>query len=142
MDISEDEKYLYTVNMYTKELYKIEIGNPTNISKYAIPNPYDSECDDAMVRPWAVKVKGENVFIGSVCENKIESDVGAAIQKFNGSDWSLFAKTGSLQYNKEPGVINLVDDIDGSDEPEPWKNWQDLEEKIQGTVEPKPDIQY
>ncbi len=136
LDISEDEKYLYTVNMGTKELYKIEINNPAHIGKVSIPNPYLNDCNDSKVRPWAIKIKGKNIYIGSICENQIENDIGAIVQKFDGSNWSIFAKTGSLQYQKEPGVINELSDPP-LDEPEPWKNWEDPNDHISGEGRPR-----
>ncbi len=112
LDISEDEKYLYTINLYTKQLIKIDAESGAIIFKKDIPNPYGSDCNSSMVRPWALKVLGKDVYIGSVCEDKISngyptdsstdhsSELGAAIQKFDGTNFTLFAKTNTLNYLK------------------------------------------
>ena len=112
LDISEDEKYLYTINLYKKQLIKIDAESGAIIFKKDIPNPYGSDCNSSMVRPWALKVLGNSVYIGSVCEDKISngyptdsstdhsSELGAIIQKFDGTNFTLFAKTNTLNYLK------------------------------------------
>jgi protocatechuate 3,4-dioxygenase beta subunit len=99
IEISEDETKLYTVNIHKRELVIIDANSGDILQNVAIPNPYtNAECDDSMVRPWATKVRGSDVFIGSVCEDKIENGVGAAIQKYNGAIFQTIAKTNSLTY--------------------------------------------
>jgi hypothetical protein len=60
LDISEDEKTLYTVNLYKKELVIIDTATK-NITTKAILNPYGTDCADSHVRPWAVKARGNDV---------------------------------------------------------------------------------
>jgi hypothetical protein len=99
IDISEDETKLYVVNLNTKELVTIDANTGNILSSTAITNPYaGGECSAANVRPWALKVRGTDVFIGSVCEDKVENDVGAVIQKYDGTTFTTIAKTNSLQY--------------------------------------------
>jgi len=98
LEMSEDETTLYTINMLKKQLVIIDIATQ-DVQTVDIPNPYgDDVCDASMVRPWALKVRGDEVFIGSVCEDKIEDDLGAAIQKYDGSTIKKVAQTNSLQY--------------------------------------------
>ncbi len=104
LEISEDESKLYTVNMNTKELVTIDANTGNILSTTSIPNPYtNGECSAAMVRPWALKVRGSDVFIGSVCEDQIENNVGAAIQKYNGAIFQTVAQTNSLRYLRARG---------------------------------------
>ena len=99
LEISEDETKLYSVNMQTKELVVMDANNGAILQTVSIPNPYTGgECTANMVRPWALKVRGTDVFIGSVCEDQIENDVGAAIQKYNGAIFQTAAMTNSLRY--------------------------------------------
>jgi len=88
--------------MNTKQLVKIDIATK-NITTFNIPNPYGANCADDKVRPWALKVRGKDVFIGSVCEDKIEDDLGAAIQKFDGTSFTTIATTKSLRYLRSRG---------------------------------------
>jgi len=98
IDINEAETELYAVNMNTKELVIINPDTGAIINNVTIPNPYGAECPDEDVRPWALKARGTDVFIGSVCESKVEAGVGAAIQKYNGAIFQTIAKTNSLAY--------------------------------------------
>jgi len=104
LEISEDETKLYTVNMHTKELIIIDSSTGNILQSVAIPNPYtNSECANDMVRPWALKVKGSDVFIGSVCEDQVENNVGASVQKYNGAIFQTIAQTNSLRYLRARG---------------------------------------
>jgi protocatechuate 3,4-dioxygenase beta subunit len=99
LEISEDETKLYTVNLNTKELVIIDANSGALLQSVSIPNPYvGGECSADMVRPWALKVRGSDVFIGSVCEDEISNDVGAAIQKYNGAIFQTAAMSNSLRY--------------------------------------------
>ena len=57
MDISDDGKYLFVVNLNTRQIHKIFINNPAvvptaaNITTYTIPNP----CGSTDNRPFALK---------------------------------------------------------------------------------------
>ena len=104
LDISEDETKLYTVNMNKKELVIIDVASGKILQNIAIPNPYGAECPDTSVRPWALKTRGLDVFIGSVCETGIENGVGAVIQKYDGITMTKFTQTNSLQYLKPKWV--------------------------------------
>jgi len=113
LDISEDDKYLYTINLKNKTLIKIDAITGEVLSAAAIPNPYGGQCSDEMVRPWALKVRGSEIFIGSVCENEIldgddptdmdAEGLGAAIQKYDGSDFSNVAQTNTLRFLRPKG---------------------------------------
>ena len=99
LDISEDETKLYTINLRTKELVEIDANSGAITKTTAIPNPYtNGECPASDVRPWGVKVRGTDVFIGSVCESGIENGVGASVQKYNGAIFQEIARTNTLHY--------------------------------------------
>ncbi len=116
LDISEDEKYLYATNIGAKKLVKIDIKTKT-YTQIDIPNPYGSDCPKNNVIPWALKIKGKDVYVGSICNSNVS--LGAAIQKYDGANFTLFAKTKSLSYAKQPGYVN--DDSTA----EPFVNWDD-----------------
>jgi hypothetical protein len=101
LDISEDETKLYVVNLGTKELVTIDVNTGAILTSTPLPNPYtNAECPASDVRPWALKVLGNDVYIGSVCESGIEAGVGAAIQKYNGAIVQTVTKTNTLTYLK------------------------------------------
>jgi hypothetical protein len=113
LDISEDDKYLYTINLKNKTLIKLDASSGDILATASIPNPYGSECTDEKVRPWALKIRGNDVFIGSVCEDEIldgddptdmeAGGIGAAIQKFDGSEFTNFAMTNTLRFLRPKG---------------------------------------
>ncbi|MBL7787206.1 MAG: hypothetical protein JNM36_14970, partial [Chitinophagales bacterium] len=67
LDISEDNNYLYFVNLYNKKLYKLDITGATPV----LADSYDIPADCAGTgdaRPFGLKVKDGKVYIGSVCD--------------------------------------------------------------------------
>ena len=137
LELSEDGKYLYTINLYKKELIKIEIATGEVIFKKLIPNPYGKACNDEMVRPWALNVNNGSVFIGSVCENRISNgyptevdhtgELGGAIQKFDGESFSNFAFTNTLNYLKPRPYLPEKDDAEPVPQIDQNNNWKDTD---------------
>jgi SdrD B-like domain/Proprotein convertase P-domain len=72
IEISENGKYLYVVNLKDRKLWRVEIGvngtAPTlssQIEAYAaLPNP----CTNSTFRPFALKVYRGDIYIGGVCD--------------------------------------------------------------------------
>jgi hypothetical protein len=97
MDFSDDEKYLYLVNLFDKKLYRIEMdadNNPAtppalaDISAYTIPNP---GCSNNDYQPYAVKYYRGRVYIGVVCTaytSQNINDVSATVYSFDGSSFT------------------------------------------------------
>ncbi len=69
IDISDDGKYLFVVNLFTREVHKIFINNPatvptaSNVTTYSIPNP----CGNTDYRPFALKYYNGSLYIGVAC---------------------------------------------------------------------------
>jgi len=98
VDISEDGNTLYTVSLGSKELVSIPLVNPNSYTHTPIPNPYGASCPTADVRPWATKVHGSDIYIGSVCES--DMTVGAAVQKYDGTNFTTVTIGNKLNYDK------------------------------------------
>ncbi|CAA6801140.1 MAG: Cna B domain protein [uncultured Sulfurovum sp.] len=99
IDISEDYKTLYALNMHTKSIVEIDTTSGAILKTTQLPNPYGvSICPSADVRPWALTVKGNNVYVGSICESKVSDGVGASIQKYNGAIVQEVARNNTLDY--------------------------------------------
>jgi hypothetical protein len=84
LEISEDGKTLFFVNLFDKKLYKLDISGttPVLISGTAIPNV----CEGGNSRPFGLKVYKGEVYIGSVCDaftSQNKSDLRASVQRFN-----------------------------------------------------------
>jgi Secretion system C-terminal sorting domain/SdrD B-like domain len=98
IDISEDGRYLYVVNLFDKKLYEIDLQNAripvtptsTNIRSWVIPNP---ACSGGENRPWAIKVYRGKIYVGTVCDaqvSQLASDLKATIYEFNPSGTGNF----------------------------------------------------
>ena len=95
IDISSDEKYLFTVNLFEKKLIRINL-TPTltaptggDISQFNIPNP---GCINGQVRPWALKYYLGKLYVGVTCDGSTgsSSDLSLHVYAFDvaTSTWS------------------------------------------------------
>ncbi len=89
MDVSEDERYLYIMGLYTRKLYSIhlnrpfELPNAADVDSFSIPDP---ACTNGTYRPWAVKVHRGKVYVGVVCDASIggtANDLHAFVYEFD-----------------------------------------------------------
>ncbi|MBL7978499.1 MAG: DUF11 domain-containing protein, partial [Bacteroidetes Order II. Incertae sedis bacterium] len=88
--VSDDQKDLYTINLYGKQLIKMRIGLtgavPTGamVTQYAIPTP---TCNHGTSRPFAVEFYRSLVYVGLVCSAEDASgtsaDLAAYVYTFN-----------------------------------------------------------
>lgn len=97
MDFSDDEKYLYLVNLYDKKLYRIEMdadNNPAtapslaDITSYLIPDP---GCSNSDYQPYAVKYYRGKVYVGVICTaftTQNVNDLTATVYSFDGSSFN------------------------------------------------------
>ncbi|MBK9109848.1 MAG: DUF11 domain-containing protein [Saprospiraceae bacterium] len=90
MDISEDEKTLYLINLHTRKLYSIFINLPfempdaADVDSFDIPDP---GCSNGNFRPWAAKMHRRILYVGVVCDASgpmgSASDLSAFVYAFN-----------------------------------------------------------
>ncbi|HMS28664.1 MAG TPA: SdrD B-like domain-containing protein [Saprospiraceae bacterium] len=81
LEISEDGRYLFVVNLFDRKLYRIDLQNaaspvaPTsaNISSYTIANPCNTT-NAGEYRPFALKVFRGKLYIGVVCSGQDASN--------------------------------------------------------------------
>jgi hypothetical protein len=128
LDISDDGKFVYVVNLFDKKLYKIATVNANNpqtataaqVTSYAIPNPGFT---GGTYRPWAVKFYRGKVYVGVVNDLSTTTllsgttagtytNAGGLVYEFN-PDNNNFAvhTTISLNYDKQsPDVYVLTSD--------------------------------
>ncbi|MGG9972476.1 SdrD B-like domain-containing protein [Ferruginibacter sp. SUN002] len=86
MDISDDGRYLFLVNLYDRKLYRIDLQNaaspviPTaaQVTSYAIPNPNSGGGLNAgEFRPFAVKFYRGKVYVGGVTSGQTAASASA-----------------------------------------------------------------
>ena len=87
IDLSDDGKDLYAINLNTKELMKMTVGStlapPTAITNYPIANP---GCANGDYRPFATKVYHGKVYVGVTCTaetSQLRSDLRAKVLSFD-----------------------------------------------------------
>ncbi|MEO7176662.1 MAG: SdrD B-like domain-containing protein, partial [Saprospiraceae bacterium] len=70
IEISDDGKYLYVVNLYDRRLYRLELNNVNNptsvisVMSWAIPS---TSCGNGVLRPWGLKYYRGTIYVGAVC---------------------------------------------------------------------------
>ena len=124
IEMSEDYQTLYVLNIHEKSIIEIDANNGSFIKKTILPNPYNGLCPTEDVRPWALTVKGKDVYVGSVCESKIshsDGGLGASIQKYNGSIIQEVARTNTLDYLR-PYYVNPTQESNGNFN---YKSWEE-----------------
>ena len=119
IDISSDGSTLYVMSLNGNgELLTIDIATKTLISQIAIPNPGCGSNLD--VRPFAVKVFKDEVYIGIVCsgENSGIADLHFNVMKLSGNAFTNIIDA-DLDYEKGATHTNYQDTCDIW---EPWTN--------------------
>jgi hypothetical protein len=86
MDIAEDTQVLYVMNLYDRTLYGIKLpadttAKPTKEDVIAYPMQ-NAGCNGGIGRPFAVKVYGDKVYVGIVCDaqnSQVAKDLVASV---------------------------------------------------------------
>jgi SdrD B-like domain/Secretion system C-terminal sorting domain len=115
LDMSDDGRYLYTINLLQKQLLKIDLQNAASpvvpaaaqVSAYAIPA---TGCTGGEMRPFAVKVYRGNIYVGVVCDasvSKNRNDLKAMVYSFNPAT-AAFTKVLDAPLNYKRGATLWV----------------------------------
>ncbi|MFN4081640.1 MAG: SdrD B-like domain-containing protein [Saprospiraceae bacterium] len=73
LEISDDGRFLFVMNLYSRRLFRLELDNPSNptsvvnVQSYPIPAV---SCNNGVLRPFAVKYYRDKVYIGAVCSGE------------------------------------------------------------------------
>ena len=127
VDLSEDGKSLYTINLNTQELVKIDIASKAQTTT-AIANPFGANCPDTDVKSWGLAPHDGAVYVGSVCSSDVS--VGAAVSKYDGSSFTTVF-TAPLNYERESTLEYDVDNSKAN-----WHAWNDTLSNGQFDVDP------
>jgi hypothetical protein len=131
IDISEDGRYLFMVNLYDRKLYQIDLVDPyapvkpvagdvgTKVKGFQIPDPCNIP-GSGQYRPFACKYARGKVYIGIICSGQetngttvgTSNDMYAYVYEFD------FA---TQAFNPTPVLSYPLDYREAS--PNPWRPW-------------------
>lgn len=87
LDISDDGRTVFVINLFDRRLYRIPIANPASfstitsaagITSYAVPGA----ATNGVVRPWAVKYYKGKVYVGLVADASAAATIGGTTTGF------------------------------------------------------------
>ncbi len=160
IDISDDEKTLWVINVFDRKLYELPIGSPaikpTTKIAHTLPDP---GCTNGVFRPWAIKVWRGKVYVGGVCtaENAggTAANLKAYIYSFNIGDTNPnnFTEVTNFPLNYSRGYTSISSTtLKTSAAWKPWiAQWSDITNPAPGaatysqTICPQPilsDIEF
>ena len=144
LDVSDDGRYLYVMNLFDKKLYEIDLTdaqNPvaptsankaTKIKSWAIPEPFSATKGTA--RPWSIGYYRGKVYIGIVCDGNVsqaKADLSLSVYELNTSTGvytSIFTNTLDFPRGLSNGFVGNGSSRKG------WFAWTDDWNKLkQGT---------
>ncbi|HNI43223.1 MAG TPA: SdrD B-like domain-containing protein [Chitinophagales bacterium] len=70
IDISDDGRYLFVTNLYTKKILRLELNdvyNPTAVVSVHIFDLPAIGCNNGVLRPWGLKYYRGKLYVGAVC---------------------------------------------------------------------------
>ena len=147
MDMSEDDKTLYFINLKDRRMYGMFVGSPavvptstTAVNSWAIPNP---GCSNGDYRPWALKVDRGQIYVGVVCSaetSQKQSDLKATIYVFDPKDASPgFEEVLSFPLDFRRGPADLTGTCIQYDH---WLPWTDAWPTACGTGATPKSVMY
>ena len=89
MDMSEDDKTLYFINLNDRKLYSLFVDAPArvptaaDVKSWTIPDP---GCSNGDFRPWAIKVYRGKIYVGVICSaerSQQQGDLRATIYRLD-----------------------------------------------------------
>ncbi|WP_080055021.1 SdrD B-like domain-containing protein [Spirosoma aerolatum] len=130
MDISEDDKTLYFINLKDRKLYSLGIGSPavaptspTALRSWNIPNP---GCSFGDFRPWALKMYHGKLYVGVVCSAETSQetkDLKATIYQIDPtSENAVFTEVLAFPLDFHRGATDLTGTCIQYDH---WLPWSD-----------------
>jgi hypothetical protein len=131
MDISDDSKLLYVVNLFDKKIYTIDIATKQLLgSGIAVPNA----CSGGTVRPFGLAYHRNKIYVGAVCDGATSqdtADVKANLYRLDGGTFTNILSF-PLSYRKGAAEIGYNNQ---------WYPWRSNFYPMVGAIFP-PEYEY
>ncbi|NBB22306.1 hypothetical protein GVN20_23325, partial [Runella sp. CRIBMP] len=120
IDISDDGKYLFVMNLYSRKVFRLELNNAYNptsvvaVTSYDVPDP---ACTNGTYRPWGLKFFRNKLYVGVICSG----EDGGAVADLSASVFELNNPTAAAAFNTT-AVVTLPLTYDKENDPKPWTN--------------------
>ncbi|MEZ5046764.1 MAG: SdrD B-like domain-containing protein [Chitinophagaceae bacterium] len=106
IEISDDGKFLFVMNLYNKKLYRLELDNAYNPTSVIAVNSYSMPAvavTNGVLRPFAVTYHRNKLYVGAVAsgENGGVNSIGGATNLY-GYVFEIDNPLGSLTFNASP----------------------------------------
>jgi hypothetical protein len=118
IDISDDGKYLFVMNLYSRKVFRLELNNAINptsvvaVTSYDVPDP---ACTNGTYRPWGLKFFRNKLYVGVICSG----EDGGAVADLSASVFELNNPTAAAAFNTT-AVVTLPLTYDKENDPRPW----------------------
>ncbi len=104
MEFSDDGKFLYVMNLYSRLLFRLEMDNAfnpqfvTDVKSYALPSIV---VNNGVIRPFSISYQNCKVYIGAVST----AENGGTVADMNAYVFELLSATDSAYFNPVPTYI-------------------------------------
>lgn len=137
IDLSDDNKTLYVVNLKDRKLYAIDVASKAVVGSALIPNPgctTTGTAADGSYRPFAVKYYRGQIYVGVVCTREDLGNAPAPYGPTNGLSATVYAVNPAnlasfstvlsfpLTYKKAPTSADQVNQA----RDEYWRPWTSI----------------
>ena len=120
IEISDDGKYLFVMNLYSKKVFRLELNSATNPTSVVSVTSYDvptTSCSNGTYRPWGLKFYRDKLYVGVVCSG----ENGGTAANLNATVYELNNPTTSATFNTT-ALITLPLNYNKPDDYNPWTN--------------------
>jgi len=135
IDLSDDAKTLYVVNLNDKHLYSVDIASKTTTDRGIIPDP---GCSGGEWRPFGLKYHEGDLYVGGVCDaqnSQNRDDLKAVVYRYDGSAYNNILEV-PLNYDK---VSATDEDGNTSRTGSKWHPWKDTRINTSDSTERYPE---
>ena len=138
VDISDDGRYLFVMNLYDKTVYRIDLVDPANpqaptianvgtrVTSWAVPSP---GCANGTHRPFALEFARGNLFVGLVCTAEsggTNTDLDGYVYQVTNFTAGTYSTLFSIPLDYDKGYASShFGDIPAAEATKGWFPWSD-----------------